>query len=433
MKTVRFSEALVAAQEILKQHLQGVPSRTVLVRDLFGKIRIAVPPDAPIDATAALVPELHKQLGAFSPGLENILVSGNQLLSPGAIFDSNELAPIDTNYPEYFLLDRTLNGSDWLRPQFKDNFPQTQRITFYGLKGGVGRSTALTILSRHLASQGKNVLVVDLDLESPGVSSLFVPKERLPRFGVVDWFVEDAVGQNDEELISQLDSQSEMAAEFPGSIRIVPAYGLDEISYISKLSRVMLDVRRHDGVFENFADRLNRLVETLEERIKPDVVLLDSRAGIHDVAAVAIARLDSTALLFAANGSQTWSGYRLLFQHWQKHQNLLPGFRENLKIIDALVPETGRQQHRESALIASHNLFSETIYEEIVPDAHEGYNFDLNDPDAPHYPIPIFWNRVFLGFDPVGASQQVSDEEVGVGYGEFLKFVDASIDTTGHE
>src|SRR5208283_2720076 len=44
-------------------------------------------------------------------------------------------------------------------------------ITFYSYKGGVGRTLALVNVGAQLALQGKSVLLVDFDLEAPGLDS----------------------------------------------------------------------------------------------------------------------------------------------------------------------------------------------------------------------------------------------------------------------
>ena len=45
--------------------------------------------------------------------------------------------------------------------------------TFYSLRGGVGRSTALAYTARIIARRGRTVLCVDMDLEAPGLAALF--------------------------------------------------------------------------------------------------------------------------------------------------------------------------------------------------------------------------------------------------------------------
>lgn len=420
--SIRFSAALDSARQWVKIHAERLPKDLALVRDLYGRIRIALPPHTAADgADDSLWQELHALLGPYSPGVENLLLSGDTLLAPDAIFKSQDLVPLEpSSSARPFFLDRLINGGDWLRPQFPDAPPRVPRATFYGLKGGVGRSTALALFARHLAVRGKNVLVLDLDLESPGVGSLLLPADSFPASGLVDWFVEDAVGGADATLLDDLTASSPLAAATQGQIRVAPAHGLGETAYLPKLARVTLDVRTQTGM-ESFSMRLHRLVESLEQHWKPDVVLLDSRAGLHDVAAVSLTRLGALALLFAANGEQTWQGYRLLFRHWQANFGSLPHFRENLRVVDALVPETGRPEHRATALAASHALFEETIYEESAPDAQEAFNYALDDPDGPHHSVPIFWSRIFQGFNPSSAPATVSDAEVTACYGEFLQ------------
>jgi MinD-like ATPase involved in chromosome partitioning or flagellar assembly len=50
-----------------------------------------------------------------------------------------------------------------------------QVITFYSYKGGTGRTMALANVAWIIASIGKRVLVVDWDLETPGLHKFFEP------------------------------------------------------------------------------------------------------------------------------------------------------------------------------------------------------------------------------------------------------------------
>ena len=52
---------------------------------------------------------------------------------------------------------------------------QGQIVTFYSYKGGTGRTMALANVAWILASNGKRVLAVDWDLESPGLHKFFHP------------------------------------------------------------------------------------------------------------------------------------------------------------------------------------------------------------------------------------------------------------------
>lgn len=63
----------------------------------------------------------------------------------------------------------------------------------------------------HLARNGQRMLVVDLDMESPGLSSAMLDARQRPRFGVADWFVEDLTDLHAQVLLFALDSDSHWA------------------------------------------------------------------------------------------------------------------------------------------------------------------------------------------------------------------------------
>src|SRR5215475_1516326 len=50
-----------------------------------------------------------------------------------------------------------------------------QVVTFYSYKGGTGRTMALANVAWILAANGKKVLVVDWDLEAPGLDRFLQP------------------------------------------------------------------------------------------------------------------------------------------------------------------------------------------------------------------------------------------------------------------
>jgi hypothetical protein len=52
-------------------------------------------------------------------------------------------------------------------------------FTFYSYKGGVGRSLALMNVAYKLAGWGRHVLIVDMDLEAPGISGFLLRSGEL--------------------------------------------------------------------------------------------------------------------------------------------------------------------------------------------------------------------------------------------------------------
>jgi len=393
---IRFQDALDAAIRFIKDYPALLERSPLIIRDLYGKIRLFLQCE-PTPEHQGLAEQLSDLLGGFGYSSGEIFLYRNDVFDAASITESPDKIRIPNTEPPIYLLDRQITGQDWLRHPIQESRPP--RATLFGIKGGVGRSTALAVWAWHLANLGKKVLVVDLDLESPGIGSILLPQERLPDFGVVDWLVEQAVGQADDGLLLDMVASSPLAAATEGTVRVVPAAGGKEQDYLAKLSRVYLDINQ-DGKVLDFAHRLAYMLQQLEAREKPDIVLLDSRAGIHDIAAIAITRLTDMAFLFAVNTPQTWQAYRHLFTHWQKWNANLTAFRQNLKMVAGMVPELGRMDYLARCRESAYNLFLETIYEETVADDLNTFNFDLNDDAAPHFPLEILWNISFQEFNP---------------------------------
>ena len=62
----------------------------------------------------------------------------------------------------------------------------TQILAFYSFKGGVGRSMAVLNLAYSLAAKGRHVLVLDMDLEAPGLSGFLHREKEIAGFAMFD-------------------------------------------------------------------------------------------------------------------------------------------------------------------------------------------------------------------------------------------------------
>jgi hypothetical protein len=416
--TTRFGDALRGYLDVVRTALGAELSglgKVVVVRDLRGRLRLVIEKRPPL---GSVFTELEQKLalvaGAFAGGG---LLWGDDLLAPSAIFQSVDLHLFEG----VALLERTAMGADWTRPPLPNLAPTPPRATLYGIKGGVGRSLALCVWARHLAQLGQKVLVVDLDLESPGVSTSLLPADAGASFGIVDWLIEDAVGQADEELVRLMVAPSPLADGTSGSILVAPCSGSspDDDSYLAKLARAYLDLPQQGGGVETFADRLARMLDGLESEHQPDVVLLDSRAGLHDVAAITLTRLSSMSFLFAMGTAQTWAGYRTLFRQWQRQPEVGKRVRDRLRVVAAQVPETGRDAYLSQFEQDAYDLFADTLYEKAGPENPDAFNFDIRASDAPHHRLPIYWSRALQDWNPL--RNTVSDEQLQGAFGGFLR------------
>lgn len=186
-------------------------------------------------------------------------------------------------------------------------------ITFYSYKGGTGRSMALANVAWILASAGNNVLVVDWDLEAPGVHRYFRPFLTDPDLassdGIIDFFTEyclRAVEKGPECLTEEwCREQADLDAyttsldwSFPsgGGIDFVPA-GRQGAEYSTRVNT--FDWK---GLYDRFRGAL--LIEALRAKLLEDYqyVLVDSRTGVSDTSGICTLQLpDILAACFTMN------------------------------------------------------------------------------------------------------------------------------------
>ena len=169
--------------------------------------------------------------------------------------------------------------------------------TFYSFKGGVGRSMALANAGVELARRGRKVLLVDFDLEAPGLDTFDCLKLPKTVPGIVDFVSEySATGQAPE--VERFVEKCVGLGESQGEVLLMPA-GTSKSTYGESFRRIDWGelYEKRDGylLFED-------LKAQWKEVIQPDYVLIDSRTGHTDVGGICTRQLpDSVAVLFFPN------------------------------------------------------------------------------------------------------------------------------------
>ena len=169
--------------------------------------------------------------------------------------------------------------------------------TFYSFKGGVGRTMALVNAAVALAKRGRRVLVVDFDLEAPGLDTFDIFRSPKPIPGVID-FVAEYLLSGQAPKVDQFVSESAGVGDGGGALWSMPS-GAQHAAYAANFNQIDWGAlyERHDGylLFED-------LKEQWKQVLRPDYVLIDSRTGHTDTGGICTRQLpDAVAILFFPN------------------------------------------------------------------------------------------------------------------------------------
>ena len=171
--------------------------------------------------------------------------------------------------------------------------------TFYSYKGGVGRTLALANVAAHLSMRRKRVLIVDFDLEAPGITTLNFCANARSKPGVVDFihaYLDSGTAPSAANYIhSCLFQCIESDEEY--ELHVMPA-GDQSASYGANFAKI--DWR---ALYEENDGFL--LMEDLRAQwitLGYDYVLIDSRTGLTDVSGICTRQIpDAVVAVFFPN------------------------------------------------------------------------------------------------------------------------------------
>lgn len=163
-----------------------------------------------------------------------------------------------------------------------------------------------------------------------------------------------------------------------------------------------------------------------------DAVFIDCRAGMAEIAAPVILGLGATVFLFGTSQQQTFHGYEALFASLRtlamrdRASGSRAEWRLQLKAVyaKASLDEAIASQHRDALF----ELFAENLYDaDDGSGSPDAISYDIDDFDAPHWPVVIPFNQGFLDFDPLKTPTQLTAPFYGQVFAAFLKAVDAIV------
>lgn len=207
-------------------------------------------------------------------------------------------------------------------------------VTFYSYKGGVGRTLALANIGILLARRGRRVLLMDWDLEAPGLDRYFRPYQTATL----------SSGQGVVHLLHQAasDPQSDWRAHVQ-TVRVRPSgdqedcelsfipSGVAAADYAQLVRRFSWDTflaeRGGGAILERWRN---------EWKASFDLVLIDSRTGITDTGGICTILLpDFLVLVFTAN-DQSFEGTLAIAASAQAERRALAVQRPPLMFLPLL-------------------------------------------------------------------------------------------------
>jgi MinD-like ATPase involved in chromosome partitioning or flagellar assembly len=202
-------------------------------------------------------------------------------------------------------------------------------ISFYSFKGGAGRTTTTANVAAELARRNKNVVIIDLDIDGPGLDIVLGVNNEVPIY--IQDYLKEPIQEKLDNLLYNLRIESQFK-KFPGSFQFIAA-NLDVQSPIDASTDIVHTI-------------ISDLIHTLAERSDPpiDYCLIDSQSGYTDLSATVLDISDHMFILtkFSRQHIIGTVLYHSLLSHLKSTKNL----ELDLDIVVSIVPEITNQKER---------------------------------------------------------------------------------------
>ncbi|MGQ3887859.1 KGGVGR-motif variant AAA ATPase [Legionella sp. CNM-1927-20] len=196
--------------------------------------------------------------------------------------------------------------------------------TFYSYKGGVGRTSALVNSALLRAFSGDRVVVLDFDLEAPGVTSYLneiAQKNNKnvdldTRRGILDYLYDAIENNHVTDLKVNSITGENLGLEMEGNIWFVGAGNTSDPEYSKKLCSI-----NWAEIFEkkNGAILLENMKRQIESEFgNPDYVFIDSRTGITETGGVCTKYLADLVVMLTSLNEQNIIGTSRVFEAFKK-------------------------------------------------------------------------------------------------------------------
>lgn len=302
-------------------------------------------------------------------------------------------------------------------------------VAFYSFKGGVGRTTAAAAFALSWARRGKRVAALDVDLDAPGLGRLLDAdgEGTTARWGVVDYLLEQGI---DLPLDDYRHTCARSNVTGDGVIDVYPS-GRVNAHYLAKLSKLDLEMASANESSKAQTNPLEPLLLRLQADSHPDLIVLDSRAGLSPAAGIVLGGIAHVHVVVSTAGEQALDGLRVVVRRLGEARIYADRPQAECVLVQAMIPDHPELGGR---AIAHFDTTAEDIFREYYyarperkrdvgypggPDAdrrevendHDTWSLaDLDSSEAPHRAVGIHYKPKFADFRRI---DDIADELVG--------------------
>lgn len=389
-----FAEIWADCEALVRHFAADFPDATfTCIRDIYGRCSFAVESLSEtghqslaqriteVPGITPLLGPVHVQNLDASPSLGKLVREIRRPLGDG---------------PNSFVVERLLSNESWLHGTGENPAGWPPVVAFYSFKGGVGRSTSAALAALTLAREGKRVVVLDLDLEAPGIEGSFSIPQSDIHAGVVDFLLERAImGESYRPDMNDfvLPYADPAIAANGGSLVIVPAGKLDD-TYMERLGRVNLSEVGRTGGDKN---PIRALIEALLGWRAADIVIVDCRTGFTDVGGMTLNGLSTLDVLVFRGGEADRRYLPLVLRHIRRLRDgesatteLAERLSRSFLIVFTMVELPAKTEDAEQYIADLREQVSDACWREVFERfSGKGYVYPSAAAlDTPHDPVP---------------------------------------------
>lgn len=231
----------------------------------------------------------------------------------------------------------------------------TKFITFYSYKGGVGRTSSLVNSAIMRANEGNRVVLIDFDLEAPGISSYLScldPDYDFNRMGILEYLTTYLDHGEILEIKPTIayDFSHVISKENGGGLWFVSSGDITSKNYAKNLERInWVDIfKEHKGdlLLKNFKKQI-------EIEFAADYVFIDSRTGITETGGICTKYLADTVVMLTSLNNQNIVGTSGIFKD-------IKGEGKKFIFVASNVP-VGMPLSKDGLLLERYNAFEEAF------------------------------------------------------------------------